>query len=341
MTQASKQNSNGSAEIVFLVAPAGTGKTFSGDYLDVFHGFKHVDGDTPIKNQHLSKEYKVIVTNIIKVLLEYNPKGEDGPDEVWKPYFEELAKLTLDAAKHSDKVVLTFAAYRQTYRDFLFEKLVEGGASKDSLTLVVLTIDLDVKLRSLYYRSKHLAEAGGMTLEELMKASGWKGDGEVTCSRYIEICKAGYAGFFPQFTFQEGPSGSKIVDVSGRDMSHLDGLDEALGLVGKRLHGDLTFEEIRDKVKPIDAQREKDWAANVDMAELSALVADSTDDNANANANIATKVVEEERKKIAKRRSSLMQIELEGLRLYSSSENDNSAEMKARRESFIMTGTIE
>ena len=122
-------------------------------------------------------------------------------------------------------------------------------------------------------------------------------------------------------------------------MSHLDGLDEALGLVGKRSHGDFTFEEIRDKVKPIDAQREKDWAANIDMAEL-ALVADA-DANVNTNTNIATEVDEVERKTIVKRRSSLMQIELEGLGLYSSSENDNSAEMKARRESFIMTGTIE
>jgi len=342
MAQASKQNSSiGSAEIAFLVAPGGTGKTFSGDYLDVFHGFKHVDGDTPIKNLHLSKEYKEIGTNIIKAVLEYNPKGEDGPDELWKPFFEELAKLTLEAGKHSNKVVLTFAAYRQTYRDFLLKKLVEGGASKDNFTLVVLTIDLDVKLRGLYYRFKHLAEAGGMTIEESMKAGGWKGEGEVTCSRYIEICKTGYADFLSNDAFQEGPSGSKIVDVSGRDMSHLDGLDEALGLVGKRMYGDLTFEEIRDKVKPIDAQRDKDFAANVGMDEFNALVAEITADNANANANIATKVVEEERKKIAKRRSSLMQIELEGLRLYSSSENDNSAEMKARRESFIMTGTIE
>jgi len=81
------------------------------------------------------------------------------------------------------------------------------------------------------------------------------------------------------------------------------------------------------------------------MAEL-ALVADANananvNTNTNTNTNIATEVDEEERKTIVKRRSSWMQIELEGLGLYSSSENDNSAEMKARRESFIMTGTIE
>ena len=216
MTQESKQNCNiCSAEIVFLVAPAGTGKTFSGDYLDVFQGFKHVDGDTPIKNLHLSKEYKEIVANLIKCGFEYVMKGEDGPDELWQPYYEELVKLTLEGAKHSDKVVITYAAYRQTHRDFFLKKLVEGGVSKDNLTLVVLTIDLDVKLRGLYYRSKHLAEADGMTIEEMMKAQGWKVEGEISCSRYIEICKTEFAHIYRSGNFQEAPSGWKTVDVSG------------------------------------------------------------------------------------------------------------------------------
>ena len=124
-----------------------------------------------------------------------------------------------------------------------------------------------------------------MTLEHAMKSYGWKGEGEVNCSRYIEICKTEFlVNYFSNDTFQEGPSGSKVVDVSGRDMSHLDGLDEALGLVGKRLHGDLTFEEIRDKIKPIDAKRDKEYAANVDLSAV-----------------------------VAERSSSLKQIEVEGL----------------------------
>ena len=109
-----------------------------------------------------------------------------------------------------------------------------------------------------------------MTIEEMMKAQGWKVEGEIICSRYcIEICIT----MFSNDAFQETPSGWKTVDVSGRDISHLNGLDEALNLVGKRLHGGLTFKEIRDKIKPIDLQQEKDFAVNVDMAELSATLA--------------------------------------------------------------------
>ena len=33
-----------SAKIVYVVALSGCGKSFTGDYLGVMHGFKHVDG---------------------------------------------------------------------------------------------------------------------------------------------------------------------------------------------------------------------------------------------------------------------------------------------------------
>jgi hypothetical protein len=39
---------------------------------------------------------------------------DDGRDEMWQPYFEEIAKQTINAAKHSNKVVLTHATYIQT-----------------------------------------------------------------------------------------------------------------------------------------------------------------------------------------------------------------------------------
>jgi len=56
-----------------------------------------------------------------------------------------------------------------------------------------------------------------MSIEESVKAGGWKGEGEVTCSRYIEICKTEYADdicyqiMIPFKNLQL--SGSKIVDV--------------------------------------------------------------------------------------------------------------------------------
>ena len=84
---------------------------------------------------------------------------------MWKPFYEEIAMLTLDAAKHSDHVVLTHASYRQVYRKCVVEKLIEGGGAKrENITILQLTIDMDVKLKGLYYRTKEQCESGGITL---------------------------------------------------------------------------------------------------------------------------------------------------------------------------------
>merc|ERR1711957_791093 len=81
----------------------------------------------------------------------------------------------------------------------------------------------------------------------------------MSCSDYINFNKRNDPNWFNNNHFQDIPDGyeyEKIVDISGRDMTHLDGVDKALGLVGKRNDKTLTFEEIRDKVKTIDAQRD-------------------------------------------------------------------------------------
>ena len=47
--------------------------------------------------------------------------------ELLAPYFEEIAKQTLDAAKDHDKVVLSHATYQQVPRDIVIETIVKGG----------------------------------------------------------------------------------------------------------------------------------------------------------------------------------------------------------------------
>lgn len=98
--------------------------------------------------------------NIFK-LRSYLSKDEDGPEEMWKPYMTEIAQLTLDAAKNYNKIVLTFAAYRQSYREWLVKQLVEGGAKKENITILQLTINPEVKLEGLYYRTKRQVENDG------------------------------------------------------------------------------------------------------------------------------------------------------------------------------------
>merc|ERR1712146_620677 len=116
-----------------------------------------------------------------KNCTEYMKNNEDGLDELWQPYFAELARQAFEAAKTSDKVVLTHATYRQKYRDFLVRKLKEGASANGStVSVVTLTIDEDVKLRGVFPRFKKWIEAGGSKLEDYMKKTyDWEGDGNI------------------------------------------------------------------------------------------------------------------------------------------------------------------
>ena len=96
--------------------------------MHVMHGYHHVDGDIPFKNVAVKPEYYEMVEKWIV-------KG-DAAD-----HFSELARLTLEAAKEHDKVVLSHATDKNEYRDHFIKKLIEGGASEDNIIIVQLTID--------------------------------------------------------------------------------------------------------------------------------------------------------------------------------------------------------
>ena len=51
----------------------------------------------------------------------------NGTKDDWGAYFEEIAKLAVDAAKDHDKVVLSHATYNQEARDLVIETIVKGG----------------------------------------------------------------------------------------------------------------------------------------------------------------------------------------------------------------------
>merc|ERR1740130_2036829 len=178
---------------------------------------------------------------------------------------------------------------------------------------------------------------------------GWEGDGDMTLPEYMAFIKETDPKSAGNDTCQDLPDGyGKTVDVSGRDMSHLDGVDDALGLVGKKNDKTITFEEIRDKVKVVDQKRDKDFAATGALEIVGKLFAELTNGNDNDNDNNGDEVVnntEEELEKIAKRRSSLISVEYLERELHRSSlpsiDNEKKKMTKTRRSSLIKTGKIE
>ena len=208
--------------------------------MHVVHGYKHVDGDGPLKSC-ADPKYREMTIGILRHFL----NEKDLSKEIWSPYFEEIAKQTVEAAKDHDKVVLTHATYKPEARDVVIETIVKGGVPKDHITIIELTIDKIIKLRGLYYRTKRQAEQNGITMEETMKDHWeWEGD-ELTEEKYIKIMLA-QEEKQQLIDFEPCPTAKKV-DVSGRDITHCDNLDKALQLTRS---DDWTYKSICDKVLP-------------------------------------------------------------------------------------------
>lgn len=84
------------------------------------HGYKHVDGDGPIKHCAVIPKYREMSKNLICTF----GVGPLLSKELWAPYYEEIAKQTVNAAQDHDKVVLTHATYLQEARDVVIETIV-------------------------------------------------------------------------------------------------------------------------------------------------------------------------------------------------------------------------
>mmetsp|Transcript_14946 Transcript_14946/g.24478 ORF Transcript_14946/g.24478 Transcript_14946/m.24478 type:complete len:344 (+) Transcript_14946:78-1109(+) len=311
-----------SAQIVYVFGPPGTGKSFTGDYMHVMHGYHHVDGDIPFKNVAVKPEYYEMVEKWIV-------KG-DAAD-----HFSELARLTLEAAKEHDKVVLSHATYKNEYRDHFIKKLIEGGASEDNIIIVQLTIDPKVKARGLYHRTKRQVEQGGMSLEDLARTSWeWEFEGELTEEKFIELVIEAEEKD-TENVFEDHPK-AVMVDISGRDVTHFDNVDKVLGLTRSN---ELSYESICAKVKPIDEARDKITMANGFFDVIAEIFAKA------GNESLAIEEEGEDEKKVEemkKRRSSIVQCELLVRDISASSlKNSKSGKVLMRRKSLIMTGKIE
>lgn len=298
-----------SCEFVYCVAEPSTGKTFNGDYLEIIHGFHHVDGDLPLRTMH-KPEMRHVVGKMIEgaklypermeFLKSHSSEDMEGLEEYWGPYFQTNVDAALEAAKSNDKVVITFADGNRISRDYVMDKLREGGAI--NVTMLYLTIDENKKLEDLYHRMIRQLEACGSSLEDYCKMRGWEGGGEggdekVPMDAFKEIVlRPGELGDVKGF--EDPPPCAKIVDVTKRDVSTMDKIDETLGL---QRTGDDSYEEIVKKVRERDFRRDEETPYRFDVwPEIEKDVMEA----------LAEAETEEERVQIKRRASSLISLEM-------------------------------
>merc|ERR1719443_1629622 len=151
--------------------------------------------------------------------------------------------------------------YRQMIREYVINELVQGGIPKKNITVVQLQTDPDAEREALYYRNKKLAKSGQPTLEEQMRSMGWKIKGMMDKKTFKKVYQT-----YLEIPFEDhkrGPNKEKVfvVDVSKRDITHLNQLDEAIGLTNNKSNNDTrSHVDICDKIKQINVQREKEYS---------------------------------------------------------------------------------
>eukprot|EP00578_Thalassiosira_sp_NH16_P032009 CAMPEP_0181078866 /NCGR_PEP_ID=MMETSP1071-20121207/1717_1 /TAXON_ID=35127 /ORGANISM="Thalassiosira sp., Strain NH16" /LENGTH=317 /DNA_ID=CAMNT_0023160215 /DNA_START=183 /DNA_END=1136 /DNA_ORIENTATION=+ len=243
------------AQIVYVVAPSGTGKSFTGDYLAVVHGFEHVDGDWPLKHSNIPENAELSRNTMIPLLTSGGFKEDEK--HLWGGYFEKIANMTVEAAQTHDRVVLSHATYDQLPRDVVIETLLNSGIKKEQITVIQLTIDKAVLTAGIYERFKRQAGQIGMTFTEAFGPIAdprMEWEGEITKETYVNF----YVSVADPFgCFADDPAAIKV-DVSSRGVAHFDGIDTALGLTRDN---SLSYEEICKKVLPLDAKRDEEAIA--------------------------------------------------------------------------------
>merc|ERR1711879_13609 len=137
------------------------GKTFLGDYLQLEHGFVHIDGDTA---SHLGSP---TWSGMTKCLEPWFTKAEACDPELWEPFYGSLCEeASRVAAECRGNVVVTMLVLHRQVRDFIRQSLVTRGGQ--SLIYIHLDLPDTVHLQRQYERA--LRAGGPASLEEMFNA---------------------------------------------------------------------------------------------------------------------------------------------------------------------------
>lgn len=193
--------------------------------------------------------------------------NEDGPSEMWMPFYDEVTKTTIEASKTNKRVVLTCNCLRNAFEEYAMEKLKEGvDPNEVDVQMLRLSIDEDVRLTGLYYRSLAMAEDGGMSITDWLRKcfqyNGPEGE-EMSLEEYIKFEKEG-SGALGKFKGQDPLPYAKVVDVSNRDVTAINNIEEALGLLP--LSTKELYVEYNPKVAAIDKARNAEMMKNIDKS---------------------------------------------------------------------------
>jgi len=320
-----------SAQFVYVVAKSGVGKTFTGDYLGTIQNFKHIDGDCILKMSHTNEHWKKIGADEKKKkegldLTDPDSKMKKivelmGTEDYYQPFCFELARLLLEAAKTSQKCVLTHATFDHKWRLLIRKYLKEAGVKNDNFTMMFLDIDPDVHNKAAWKRWNFQAECNDCTLEELFE-NVCKIPGIKDFDSFVTIFQEGINNKYYTVP-QEQEKPYVLVDVSARDVTVLDQYDKVLGLNARST--ELTYDEMIEMIAATDKKRDEEWGKGM---------------IATAETEKEKEVANKEPEKYIARRSSLFEADkiLDRMSSISIKDTGDTQSHRRSRQSFIETG---
>jgi len=211
-----------------------------------------------------------------------------------KKYFSIVARLSLEAARDSDVVVMSHATSSQKNRLFFRQVLTDAGA-KD-VSSVFLYCDPDAHAEVLYKRSLRQAEQAHSDPQVIFHFLGAERPLEdVTAfKQWFKNESLVYNGFQEA---SEAEQPYSVVDNTAKDVTVLDSLDEALGLDKNESRGDGTYEEMIEKIRAVDIARDQ-----VAMQAFHEILERDNSESAEATKELA----KNEPKKLAARRAAVI-----------------------------------
>jgi len=180
-------------------------------------------------------------------------------------------------------------------------------------------------MQAVWKRYNRLADQAGLIIEELFKTMDQT---VVDFDSFVECQKIRF-GVFDVLGESEQPY--KMVDVTAKDVTVFDSLDEAFGIENTN-RGDLTYEEMVQKIQAVNVKRDEAMLENMHFMAI--------EDNETSEA--VKEMAKKEPQKLAARRSILLEADkLNSIRRLSSASKEDATSIRRRRSSFITTGKFE
>lgn len=146
--------------ILFITGRSGAGKTFLGDYLESYCGFKHIDGDSwmhsPVPEHKRATE--LFVTSFFGFIFQ----GKPAPPELWTPYYSIVCDQINILAQQdpTSKLAVSLSVYPRAVRDYLRSRL------PPHLKFIVIDCPEEECVKRHFQRTSAYAKVHGMTLQE-------------------------------------------------------------------------------------------------------------------------------------------------------------------------------